>query len=261
MNEFSQDGYIIVKNAISRKIIANVHNEITYVLNNNKNIKIDTEAFLNNYFDENTNYYDELKPIFEHLLYKNILDEILNSQKLYNELVNILGKDLAFCCDPSITINLPEKNSSKDNYLFKDWHQEIWSGASHTSIQLWTPLYHKSSKDGQMEIIPSSHLWGHIPHENRSPTRFAKNVSSLKTNLNYGDVLIFSTMLLHRSVETSHLRISLPLLIQNIRNNNTSFEKLRNFKIFSFSEISKIERRLGNHYLSPFRLQPSKSIT
>ena len=80
-----------------------------------------------------------------------------------------------------------------------------------------------------MEIVQKSHLWGHIPHENRAPKKFAKKYKSLKTNLEYGDVLIFNTLLLHRSMPTSNVRISLPLLIQNIRYDNNSFEKLRNF--------------------------------
>ena len=260
MNNFSENGFVVLKEALSVDLIKEIHYEIAMVLNNNKKLLHEPETFIQNHFKYELNYYDELTPVFEHLLYKKILDKIVCSKKLYNEFVNILGKDLAFCCDPSLTVNIPKKASPKDNYLFKDWHQEIWSGASHRSIQIWTPLFHKSSSDGQMEIIPSSHLWGHIPHENRTPKRFAKNVKTLKTELEYGDVLIFSTLLLHRSIPTSSIRISLPLLIQNIRYDNNSFEKLRNFKIFSFSEITKIERRLGNHHLSPFRLEQSKTI-
>ena len=189
-----------------------------------------------------------------------ILDEIVTSKKLFNKFVDILGKDLAFCCDPSLTVNIPDKASPNKNYLFKDWHQEIWSGASHRSIQIWTPLYHTSAEDGQMEIVPKSHLWGHIRMKIERQKKFAKKYKSLKTKLEYGDVLIFSTLLLHRSMPTSNVRISLPLLIQNIRYDNNSFEKLRNFKIFSFSEITKIERKLGNHYLSPFRLNQSNNL-
>ena len=35
---------------------------------------------------------------------------------------------------------------------------------------------------------------------------------------------------------------------------NDSFERYVNYKIFSYSDLSKIDRRLGNHHLSPFRL-------
>ena len=49
-------------------------------------------------------------------------------------------------------------------------------------------------------------------------------------------------------------RLSLPCLVKNFRFKNDSFEYLRNWKIFSYSDISIIERKLGNHYLSPYRI-------
>ena len=64
----------------------------------------------------------------------------------------------------------PAQIETKRNYLFKDWHQEIWSGANPSTIQIWTPLIHKDSKNGQMELIKESHKWGHVPHINRKPT-------------------------------------------------------------------------------------------
>jgi hypothetical protein len=48
--------------------------------------------------------------------------------------------------------------------------------------------------------------------------------------------------------------LALPCLVKNFRHPNDSFEKYRNWKIFSYSDLSLIDRRLGNHYLSPFRL-------
>ena len=98
MKNFVENGYVIVKNAISSELISRVHNEIKFVLNDYKLSNVDTQNYFDDYFKLNTNYYDELKPIFEHLLYKNILDDIVNSKKLNQEFVNILGKDLAFCC-------------------------------------------------------------------------------------------------------------------------------------------------------------------
>ena len=261
MSSFTNQGYILVKNAISKELITTVKSGMAFILNKSNKIK-NIDKFLTDFFiKENLNFYDELLPVFNFLLYKGLLERILLSPKLYSSFVDILGKDLAFCCDPSLTVNVPNKPSSKKNYLYKDWHQEIWSGASHTSIQIWTPLFQKESNNGQMEIIPSSHLWGHIPHQNRRPIKLPSDLKIKKTNLNIGDVLIFSSLLLHRSIPTNYTRISLPMLIKNIRFENNSFEKLRNFKIFSTSEITNIERKLGNHNLSSYRLEQSKLET
>ena len=195
------------------------------------------------------------KPIYELLFYKGFIEKIFLEKKLYNAITNLLGKDLSFCNDPSITLNLPDKDSPKKNYLFKDWHQEIWSGASPTTLQIWTPLIHQDSKSGQIELIEESHQWGHVPHKNRKPIFLPKKIKTKKLNLEYGDVIVFCTLLIHRTLPTLFSRLALPCLVKNFKNKDYSFEGSRSFHNFSYSEITKIERVLGNHYLSPFRLK------
>ena len=186
-------------------------------------------------------------------MYKNILQTILLEKKLYNYTANLLGKDLSFQLDPSfLLLNLPEENSSKKNYSFKDWHQEIWSGASLSSVNIWTPIFQKNNKSGQMEFIENSHKWGHIPHANRSPLELPKKYKIKKLNLDYGDVVIFSALLLHRSVKTKHTRLANSFQVKNFKLKDETFQN-KNWKIYSYSEMTKIERMLGNHYLSPFR--------
>ena len=129
----------------------------------------------------------------------------------------MLGKDLSFGSDAVITLNLPNKSSPKKNYLYKDWHQEIWSGANHTSVQIWTPIFQNNTKYGQMELMLDSHKWGMIPNKNRAPIELPKQFKTKKINLQYGDVLIFSSLLLHRSLPTQFPRLALPLLIKNFK--------------------------------------------
>ena len=75
------------------------------------------------------------------------------------------------------------------------------------------------------------------------------------------DIIFFSTTLMHRSSETLAPRLALPGQVRNFRYSNRSFEYSRNWKIFSYSEITKIERALGNHYLSPYRLLDKDQIS
>ena len=77
----------------------------------------------------------------------------------------------------------------------------------------------------------------------------------ISLNLNYGDVIIFSTLLLHRSLPTKFPRLSLPMLTKNFKSNDISFQDIRSFENYSFSELTKIQRILGNHFLSPYRLK------
>ncbi len=253
---FSENGYIIIRKAISSKLLKNIQDEIYKHLNiKDINKKKKYKSFCKKVSNLKVKEWDFTKPIFELLHHKKYLEKIFLERKILNVVSNILGRDLAYCSDPGANLNLPKKNNPKKNYFFKDWHQEIWSGASPTTIQFWTPLIQKNSKSGQMELIQNSHKWGHVPHQNREPIKLPKKIKKKKLNLEYGDVIVFSTLLLHRSLETFSPRLALPCLIKNFKNREYSFEANRNFQIFSYSEITKIERILGNHYLSPYRIK------
>ena len=256
-NTFSETGFAIIRNAIDPKTINNIHNNIYYALDNKETKSIENNDLYQVFFDRLKNnkntLYEFTLPIFEYLLYRNSFEELLKSKKIFMFLTDLLGKDLSFCTDPSITINIPEKPSSEKNYLFKDWHQEIWSGANPSTVQLWTPLLHKNCSDGQLELILNSHKWGHIPHRNRKPTNLPETIKTYKLQLDYGDVLVFSTLLVHRSIKSSFPRMALPMLLKNFKQIDHSFQNNRNWKIFSYSELTKIERILGNHFLSPYR--------
>ena len=253
---FSETGFIIVRNAISKNLVKKIQNEIYSVLKIRDSKKVKRyKKFCNLVKNLKNNEYNFTKPIFETLHFKGLLEKMFLEKKFYKTVVDLMGKDLAFCTDTGITLNLPNKPSPKKNYLFKDWHQEIWSGANPSTIQIWTPLIHKDSKNGQMELIKDSHKWGHVPHINRKPTLLPKKFNTKKLNLEYGDVIIFSTLLIHRSLPTIYPRLSLPILLKNFKSKDFSYQDNRSFKIYSYSEITKIERILGNHFLTPYRLK------
>ncbi len=256
VKNFSETGYIIVKDTINKNLIKKIHNEIYNCLKiKGKNNKNRYTQFSKKTLTLKSKEFEFTKPIFELLHYKKFLEKIFLEKKIFKILTDLLGKDLAYCTDPGVNLNLPDKSNSTKNYFFKDWHQEIWSGASPNTIQIWTPLIQKNSKSGQIELIEGSHKWGHVPHKNKKPLQIPKNIKLKKLNLECGDIIIFSTLLMHRSVATNHPRLALPCLVKNFKNKDYSFEGNRSFHNFSYSEMTKIERILGNHYLSPFRLK------
>ena len=256
---FSETGYIVLRNAISKGLIKDIQSEIYNLLkinedNQNKKYLKFCDLVNNLKISE----FEFIKPIFEYIYYKGLIEKILLEKNLYNSIVNLLGKDLSFCNDPSITLNLLNKDNPKKNYLFKDLHQEIWSGASPSTIQIWTPLIKKDRDYGKLKLVEESHKWGHIPHRHRKPILLPKKYKTTLLNLEYGDVIIFSTLLLHGSVPTKSPLLSLPVLLKNFKHKDNSFQENRDWKIFSYSELTKIERILGNHYLSPYRLKNLK---
>ena len=248
---FSKNGFIIIKNCISKKLVSTLQKEIIKQIKN-KSIKNSYNNFEKIFKKvDNKKLFNFIKPLNNHLFNKNLIFKLLNEKKLLNCLVNILGSDLAVSAESSLTINLP---TAKNNYYFKDWHQEIWSGASVSHVQFWMPIFHKSKYDGQVSFVKNSHKWGHIPHSNRKPLNLPKKLSVINTNIEMGDIVLFSTTLLHRSNFCRKPRLGLALTIKNFKYKDSSYSDNFNWKIFSHSEITKIQRVLGNHYLSPFRI-------
>ena len=252
-NSLVKNGYKIIRNAIPKKLIRKLQIESLKALNGkssgnlykNFNLKL-----RNNLLSE----YEFVKPINENLINKKIISEILFSKKILNFTKNLIGSDLAYLDDNVITINTKKKASNKLNYHFKEWHQEIWSGADISTLIFWLPIFQKNSLTGQIAFIKGSNKWGHIPHRNREPLNLPKKYSVYKTNLNLGDVACFTSLTLHRTIPTEHNRLGLPILVRNFKYQNNSFEKNKNWKIFSYSDLTKIERYLGNHFLSPYRI-------
>ena len=154
MRSFVNDGYVILKKAIPNSLVVKIQQSILSSFgsisknNVNKNYEIFSKKILA--IDKSISPYDLLVNPYIDLNKNKLIHKILNSKKIYSEVVNLIGKDLSFVNDPSLVLNIPKKNSSKKNYLFKDWHQEIWSGTSHLTLQLWTPFFQRSSNSGQI---------------------------------------------------------------------------------------------------------------
>ena len=120
------------------------------------------------------------------------------------------------------------------------------------------PIFQPKYNQGQIEFVPVSHIWGHIPHSNRETVSLPKNFKVFKTSINEGDVILFHSLLLHRTSEFKsknyNARLALITHVRNFKHYNYSFDNNKSWRIYSLSELTKIEKRLGNHYLSPFRL-------
>ena len=258
---FSEDGFLVVRNAIGNELLSEIHLEISnYLTKSDQRVASDKPGKIYEVFCEkaaslSVPEFEFQQPIWDWLSYKGLVEKLLLEPNIHDVIVDLIGKDLSYLDAPSLNLNLPSKDSPNKNYLFKDWHQEVWSGASISSIQVWTPLLQKDNIQGQIELMLESHKWGHIPHRNRVPTELPDEFKTLKTDLQCGDVIVFSTLMLHRSVAADYPRLSLTAQIRNFKRKSDSFQNENtNWKILSYSELTKIERILGNHYLSPFRV-------
>ena len=262
-NKFVQDGFVKISNAIDKKLLIETAETIISHINKkkNKNLKKNLN-FLYEKFSKSVlqrvknkdSFFDMQNNLFETLMKKDLVKRILFSKKIHPFLVSMLGPDLQYKIPTEFIINY--KGKENKNYLFKKYHQEIWSVASTNSILLWMPIFQKT-KSGQMKLIKGSHLWGHVPHHNKKPIKLPEKYFEIASNCSLGDVIIFHTMTLHKSdflTSSENVVGRLSLSVRNFKYPINGFESLTNWKIYSLSPHSIIERHLGNPDLSPFRL-------
>ena len=263
---FVEDGFEIIKNAIrpeiihkTQQIVNRTISELAKDLDINLAHNVDDDRFFNEgmlNLIKHESPFELLIPVWKNLSFHGMPREIFLETRVYKFISDILGKDICHQDDPALTLNLPGLSSPNQNYLFKAFHQEVWSGADVNTIQFWTPIF-KSKNCGGLVLVPGSHLWGHIPHRNREPIELPKGTEEFMPDIEIGDVIIFHSLLLHGSNPIDgdgQPVLAMPCLLKNFRLQNQSFECFKNWRNFSYSDLSKIDRRLGNHYLSPFRL-------
>lgn len=123
----------------------------------------------------------------------------------------LMNTDTLMCCEHKpVRIDQP----SEDTYLF-DWHQDFpFIMDLEDSIVYWIPLHDVDNDNGCLIVAPGSHKLGVMPMnvrdpqnrgDNKSRTMHIKDLSPLEQFEHYtvpmhkGDVLVFSTLLLHRS--------------------------------------------------------------
>ena len=96
--DFSETGFVILKNAISHKLLKNIQDDIYKNLKiYGKSNKIKYTKFCKITKNLKVKEYDFVKPLFQSLHYKGLLKNMFLEKKFHKKMVELLGKDLAFC--------------------------------------------------------------------------------------------------------------------------------------------------------------------
>ena len=109
-----------------------------------------------------------------------------------------------------------------DEQYMQLWHQDWRYGqGSLNAVTIWVPLHKVGVENGAIEVIPKTHLLGYLETEELSnPRRFLivdarlKNLLSCPVELEFGESVVFSQMLVHRS---GYNRTNLPRLTVQLR--------------------------------------------
>ena len=264
-DKINNSGYAIIKNCIDKKLLDKINKSIGIRLREalrkkgEKSISSNlTKNFLR--LKKKVSQYEIQKMLSKYLLEENLIDDIFMQDKLQSNLIHLVGPDLSYMTDFEMAIN--EKSLKDEEYYYvKKYHQEFWSGMGLEALQMWIPLNLKKGM-GTIEIIESSHKWGHVPNRNREPIELPNKYKEIKLSITNGSVALLSALTLHRTIKNKHneIRIALPITVKNFYYPNTGNSDLNHFKKVNFSVFSNLRKVLGNPNLTPYRIfHPTKT--
>ncbi len=238
VREYKENGYAIINNVISKKLISQFNRELKNIFPNKKNLTKPNKAniFANSYKKNNNRktYYalmQDMKSV-KSITYE--IDKTLDHLNVYNR--------LGFK-SPSIKnaliVSLP-KEKKFDNPL----HQDIYNNHSNLFIKIWAPLTEVGIERGSMELFKKSHNLGFIPPNydklkyypevnNENIKKFESNILTFKP----GPIVVFNPFILHRSIPnvSEYTRFVIGCDIQDISKiydvkRNSIYKKMLNIK-------------------------------
>ncbi|MRX67914.1 Ectoine hydroxylase-related dioxygenase, phytanoyl-CoA dioxygenase (PhyH) family [Flavobacterium resistens] len=212
---FKENGYLHLEAFFSKEMIAQVLKDAKstffrqflikgYLSSENSIDDINEDSFnscLYKLFEEDLECFVNCGKQVQHLisLHRLSLDE-----KIIEKITELGIKTPNISTRPVLFFNHPKLAKQKVFYKV-DAHQD-WRSmqGSLNSIVVWVPLIDINIRLGALEIIPKSHLWGlrtdHIDNGfGMVSLSEEENQSLLSVEVNAGDVLIFSSFLVHQS--------------------------------------------------------------
>ena len=240
INFYHKNNLLIIK-----KKILNIFQTIS--LKKKSNIKINNHNDIIKLFKVNKKIwvmaYDQIRNMPE------LYSLILNTQFL-NKISRVSGIKLPILTTSKITIRLdmPDGQGSTLTKAHQDYaaHQ-----GSSNSITAWIPLQNTFIKNGSLNVIPESHKRGFIKDHlnwknlkvppNMLSEEKAKSLGIFKNiDTGFGEVLLFSTFLVHKSGLnlTKNIRYSINIRFNDL--NSQDYAK-RNYYLNEISGLKKLK--------------------
>jgi phytanoyl-CoA hydroxylase len=202
-NKINDDGYVIIKNFFTKEYINSIRKkseEVFEIQFNRFNYNGDFKENMIKLFNEHEDIFINCGKIIQTgliELYKLPIEDKVIS------LIKSLGLSFPnMCTRPVLFFNHPKL--AKEEYYYKTPPHQDWTSmeSSLDSLVLWVPLVDVNKENGSILIWPKSHKNGALPY--KSIGGFASvevKGEYLQPELEVGDVVVFSTFLIHSSGE------------------------------------------------------------
>ena len=248
-NIFEKNGYIIINDntGLVKFLRLEIVNEIKK--NNSKLKYFSEEQILNNFhkYFLRINLYNSINKI------KNIDNIYYSTCK--DVLDNLVGNEVAMQKKINLSIQMP-----KDPDSLLDMHSDIYAGESPFQVVVWIPLVDVSSTKSMFITTPKSNkkLNSLVLKTNDLTTRdiYEKNKKLFHfLNLKFGQILIFSPLILHGNTinSSSETRFSLNCRFKSLLSPyDVKVKSHRNIPQFYRPLNTKIMTKIGFKYLMKY---------
>lgn len=201
--DLETDGYIILRKFFDKEYIITLKKKAEMIFQ----IQFDKFGYVGDFTENMVRLFNEQETVFINcgkIIQQGLIE--LYKLPLEDSLIKKI-KDLGIsfpnlCTRPVLFFNHPKL--AKDEFYYKTPPHQDWSSmlSSMDSIVVWVPLVDVNKENGSILIWPKTHKLGPLPY--KSVGGFASvdiGGEFIQPELEVGDIVIFSTLLVHASGE------------------------------------------------------------
>ena len=197
----NEHGYIVLKNFFDKEYINTLRKKAENIFQ----IQFDRFGYNEDFQSNMIRLFNEHESTFINcgkIIQSGLIElyKLPVEEKLIDKIKELGIKFPNLCTRPVLFFNHPEL--AKEEIYYKTPPHQDWSSmeSSMNSLVVWVPLVNVNKENGSIIIWPNTHKLGPLPFE--SIGGFAKvktQGEEIQPELEVGDIVIFSTLLIHAS--------------------------------------------------------------
>jgi phytanoyl-CoA hydroxylase len=201
IEHIKNDGYFIYRNFFDKDYVENLRKSAESIFK----IQFDRFGYSGTFQENMIRLFDENQDIFINcgkIIQQGLLElyKLPLENKLVDELKSLGLEFPVMCTRPVMFFNHP-KLAKQITYYKTPPHQD-WPSmeSSLDSLVVWVPLVDVNKENGSLIIYPESHKNGILPFTTNNGFAEVKTDGiRIQPDVNVGDIVIFSTLLVHES--------------------------------------------------------------
>jgi phytanoyl-CoA hydroxylase len=222
IEQFESDGYVFLRGFIDSRTVANVQAELTALVDQEAeklirsgkiSDRFENEPFEARLFRLYESHIDEAPGGYRPELHLPGFFDVFFNPRILDIVEVILGPEIRLYPNYTVRPKLADQIQTlvlwhQDGGYTDRWHKTQSGEVTELRmVNVWTPLVPARVENGCMQFIPGSHKHGLFTHEQRQHFLEVPSAEltphlerTVDVELDVGDVVLFSNMLLHRGL-------------------------------------------------------------